>query len=198
MTHCKLCILFVQVGISFKISKKLARTCANRIGPERNMCRGVTQKKKAGCRVHVGLWTCGAAEDIKPGREVEKVSNAGKCLKRDCVLKSQVWDWSLTTWGALWELLRSLTRELESLDLSPNPTLPQPTSSWLACCHLGQHIWPAQPGWIPKAARLSLLKAMCTHSVFHSYDHLATVFLFYGLEAVIAHVEALQSSPSKS
>ena len=59
----------------------------------------------------------------------------------------------------------------------------------------GQHVQYAQPGQVPKAAILPLLKARWTCSVFHWYDHLAAVFVpSIGLEDVIAHIEALAKS----
>ena len=56
----------------------------------------------------------------------------------------------------------------------------------------GQHVWYTQPGHVPKAANLPLLKAGWAHSVFHWYNHLATIFVpSPGLEDVTGHVETL-------
>lgn len=63
---------------------------------------------------------------------------------------------------------------------------PSPSPPAWQCC---QHTWYTQPGQIPKAANLPLLKARC---VFQWYNHLATIFIpSIGLEDVMAHVESL-------
>lgn len=63
----------------------------------------------------------------------------------------------------------------------------QSSSSRCSC----QHVWYVQPGQVPTAANLPVLKARWAHAVFYWYNHLATVFLpSVGLED-IASIEAL-------
>lgn len=52
----------------------------------------------------------------------------------------------------------------------------------------GQYVWYTQLGQVPKAANLPLLKARCECSVFHWYDHLASIFVpSICPEDIIAH-----------
>lgn len=54
-------------------------------------------------------------------------------------------------------------------------------------------------GQVPKAANLLFFKARWTHSVFHWYNHLATIFVpSTGLEDIRAHMEAFTKFPQQA
>ena len=63
---------------------------------------------------------------------------------------------------------------------------------WLGCCTLGFPEPREESTHSNKNCQPSLLKARWARSVFHWYDHLASIFVpSIGLEDIIAHIEAL-------
>ena len=143
------------------------------------------------------------------------------CLERHCLLEftmgrsTRMWELLCTPW---WrgisscstgiplscckpDLLQCPILEIEHTPLREGEKLEILVWNILPVVHLlkpdvvaslSQHVWYAQPGQVPKAVNLPLLKARWAHSVFHWYNRLAAIFVpCIGLENIITYIEAL-------
>ena len=133
------------------------------------------------------LWTYNS---IMPGKEIMWICNETYCQDGWVTLHPWVREYYSISTGILLsccklDLLKGTIPVMEHTPLKER----RKEGSWfgISCpVHLlmpdgaissGQHGWCAWPGQVPKAASLPLLKAKWACSVFHWYDHLATIFV---------------------